>query len=1342
MNQNGRDDSSTPQKEIVSINFRLKDNDEKQWQMIDDIVNMQRIFVSKPISITVKLIIEGKSLYILLNTNLTNRPIKLLIDTGATLTLIAKDAITNASTFHNYTVNLYGLPGKEAAINTLGITSGTSTINNCKLGITFHLIDRKYTGGADGYLGFDFLTQYKAIIDIGNATMTLRLNEINNIEKITTPGQTDNNLNAIEQHGSNTVSSQENQKGTKNENEKKSKQKVKRDKKRSEKYNEEKNEKPIEIENNETSLDPENDKKHNENMQGNQECYTIRVEDIMENGLNGFSADDFEGDCDGKYYNICENYERISTIHTEKMEGEKTKESKRAKKIFGKLKLNHCTEEEKQNIEKICDEFAQQFYLEGDTLGCTEVIKHEIKLLPDSKPVSVRQYRIPHIQRQILEKMIEEYEKQGIIEKCTSNYNSPLLLVAKKDDFGNKTDFRFVIDYRKLNEITETRIFPIPRIEDILDGLSGRTLFTTLDIKGAFHQIELTENSRNYTAFTAGNFQYHWRRMPMGLAMSPLTWQRAINTILSKLIGHGVYVYLDDVIIYAKTREEHDLLLRKVLNRLQRHNLQLKISKCIFYAREFEFLGHIISRDGIRTNPKKIEAVKNFPRPKNMKELQSFLGLCNYYRRFVKSYSHIAKPLTRLCKKEEPFIWTEFAQNAFEKLKETLAKDVTLAFPDFNQTFYVTTDASDYAVGGVLSQGDIPNDRPICFFSRTLNDAQRRYSVTHRELLAMVESTRAFRQYIWGRFFIMITDHKALCYLFNMKDCGSRLFRQKIELMDYNFKVIHRPGPLNSVADALSRMKPLTIEELQDIQEKQNDHTCHAVTRAQAQRNLDKNYSIIEKSGTILNKRGFDIVFHFVPTENGILNTKLEKKFGKINLKPEWTNIGGDHFACKISNQFANGNVIGTAKTRITEIHKMCRDQQSENIAVNIHCDGMRHQLHVKNIFAETFNTNIISITMFTNSIIEIDNREDVDKILKLYHESLLGGHFGTEKMLQTMGQFYKWKNMEQDIKRYVKDCGICEKSKYTKNVKMPMQISSLGEMLFDHCYIDYVGPIAQSIDGYTSIFTATCDVTKLMIAVPTRDMTAETTAECLLEHVLLRYNFPSRIISDNAQSFNSNTIKEINKLLQIKKIFTTPYHPQSNIVERQHRSLNSYMRSFTQKNKDIWSRILKYATFAYNNSVHSTTGYTPHELAHGFRIQIPNSLIKPRPRYNYDNLAEDVRQNITNALKLAKEALHNRKISNKQYYDQKVNEIDIQVGDMILIKAQTKPFKFSPAYIGPYEVNEVAESYIEITRDGRKMKVHKNLVKKSLATRNDEIPMNLPIVILDEHDTIALVQH
>lgn len=411
---------------------------------------------------------------------------------------------------------------------------------------------------------------------------------------------------------------------------------------------------------------------------------------------------------------------------------------------------------------------------------------------------------------------------------------------------------------------------------------------------------------------------------------------------------------------------------------------------------------------------------------------------------------------------------------------------------------------------------------------------------------------------------------------------------------------------------------------------------------------------------------------------------------------------------------------------------EISKNRGAEFIAINIDYENVRHYQFFKGTVEEIFKDTNISITFFLNKIVELSEREDIEMILDLYHKSLLGGHVGRDKMSNTIKKFYKWENMEQTIRDYVKKCAVCEKTKTTVNTKVPMQISSLGEILFDHVFIDYVGPIPQSENGHKYIFTAICDLTKFLVAVPTNDCTALTAAECLIEHIFCRYNFPSRLISDNATSFLSQIIKEVTRIFAIKKVNTTPYHPQANIVERVHRTLNAYLRAFTEKNKDQWCELLKFATFAYNNTVHTTTGYTPHELAHGFQIQIPTGLTKQKVTYNYENYADNVRNNIAKALELAKEHLLNKKIRNKQNYDSNTINIDLKIDDLVLVKNQVKKHKFQDVYEGPFKVLDVFDSYVEILKGGKRSKIHKNLVKKSQAEHGNGSPMSSQVVSLD----------
>ncbi|KMQ83357.1 enzymatic polyprotein endonuclease reverse [Lasius niger] len=293
--------------------------------------------------------------------------------------------------------------------------------------------------------------------------------------------------------------------------------------------------------------------------------------------------------------------------------------------------------------------------------------------------------------------------------------------------------------------------------------------------------------------------------MPFGLKNAPATFQRLMNSVLTGIQGLRCLVYLDDIVIYGSSLEDHNKRLTEVLRRLRENNLKLQPDKCEFLRKEVIYLGHIISENGIMPDPSKLAAIKNFPTPKRVKDIQSFIGLAGYYRKFIEDFSRIAKPLTKLTKKSEKFIWSAEQQNAFDALKEKLMTAPVLKYPDFSEEFNVTTDASDYAIGAVLSQGPVGNDRPVAYASRILSRAEQNYNTTEKELLAIIWAVKHFRPYIYGTKFKIITDHKPLIWLFNVTDPGSRLIRWRLKLEEYDYEIIHKAGRANANADALSR---------------------------------------------------------------------------------------------------------------------------------------------------------------------------------------------------------------------------------------------------------------------------------------------------------------------------------------------------------------------------------------------------------------------------------------------------------------------------------------------------------------------------------------------------------
>ncbi|XP_076685843.1 uncharacterized protein LOC143377921 [Andrena cerasifolii] len=363
---------------------------------------------------------------------------------------------------------------------------------------------------------------------------------------------------------------------------------------------------------------------------------------------------------------------------------------------------------------------------------------------------------------------------------------------------------RIVIDFRKLNEKIIGDAYPLPNITDILDQLGSAKYFSVFDLASGFHQIPMHPDHRHKTAFSTIYGHYEFNRMPFGLKNAPATFQRLMDQVLTGLQGIELFVYLDDIVIYASSMKEHATKFKRLMNRLRDANLYLQPDKCEFLKKEVSYLGHIIGEEGVKPDPKKIIAVKEFPTPTTVKNVKQFLGLSGYYRRFIKDFSRIARPLSNLTKKDYQFEWTYKQQKAFETLREALCKEPILQFPDFEKTFNITTDASGIAVGAVLSQGEIGKDLPVAYASRVLNDAETRYSPTERELLAIIYAVFHFRPYIYGRKFYLITDHKPLEWHQNLSNPTSRLVRWKIKLAEYDYKILYKPGNYNTNADVLS----------------------------------------------------------------------------------------------------------------------------------------------------------------------------------------------------------------------------------------------------------------------------------------------------------------------------------------------------------------------------------------------------------------------------------------------------------------------------------------------------------------------------------------------------------
>ena len=476
--------------------------------------------------------------------------------------------------------------------------------------------------------------------------------------------------------------------------------------------------------------------------------------------------------------------------------------------------------EELKDFNLLASETQEMFATDLHDLGVCKYGEHKIRTAAEA-PIFIPPYRKSEKERDEIKAEIKKMLNAGIIKHSRSAWSSPVILIPKKD--GKK---RMCIDYRKLNKITVQENWPIPRILDILDRISGSIWFTALDLKSGYWQIKMAKNSIEKTAFSTPDGHYEFLRLPFGLKNAPAEFSRIMYMILGDL--DFVEIYLDDITIHSRTFKDHLKHVRIVFDRLKDANLKLNGEKCMWFAKVIKVLGHIVSNNSVSMDPEKIKAIDERAPPTNVKQLQQFLGLCNYYRRFIKDFAKLANPLFALLTKEAKWNWSDECNKSFNDLKTALISYPVLRQPDLRKEFILYTDASGFALGAILAQIDNSGKDYVCAYaSRALKGAEKHYGITEKECLAVVWGIKQFRIYLYGTHFKTITDHSALNWLMKINDPSGRLARWSIYLQAYDMEIIHRKGSHHSNVDALSRPAVNTISTLQveetDSQEKSLD---------------------------------------------------------------------------------------------------------------------------------------------------------------------------------------------------------------------------------------------------------------------------------------------------------------------------------------------------------------------------------------------------------------------------------------------------------------------------------------------------------------------------------------
>ena len=467
------------------------------------------------------------------------------------------------------------------------------------------------------------------------------------------------------------------------------------------------------------------------------------------------------------------------------------------------ITMGPCLSANEQNrLRHLVADYSRIFAANPRKPTVVTTMEHRI-ITDDSQPIRRKPYRIPYAWNSEVNDQIQQMLNNDIIRPSSSPWNSPVILVKKKDN-----SMRFVCDFRGLNSVTKKDSYPLPHVRDVLDQMNGAKFWTTLDAASAYWSMPLSEKDKEKTAFSVPRGKFEFNVTPYGLCNAGASYQRMMDIALAGLPSDRILAYMDDIVIFSTTFDEHLKNLEQVFQRLSHSGISLKLSKCIFASEKVDFLGFELSQNGLTPQYRLTEAIDNFKRPETKKELKSFLGLAGFYRSFIPNFAEISHPLNRLTSDTVAFSWDDTCEQAFCTLKAHLSSKPVLHFPHFGKPFIVEVDASNYACGGILSQENPSGEiHPIAYFSTSLQPAQQKWSATVKEAFALLCAVRHWHVYLAGTQFILKSDHNPLTYLRTQNDPRGKLSRWLSELEEYDYIIKYIPGKLNIKADALSRNK-------------------------------------------------------------------------------------------------------------------------------------------------------------------------------------------------------------------------------------------------------------------------------------------------------------------------------------------------------------------------------------------------------------------------------------------------------------------------------------------------------------------------------------------------------
>ena len=904
------------------------------------------------------------------------------------------------------------------------------------------------------------------------------------------------------------------------------------------------------------------------------------------------------------------------------------------------LSESQLNDAQKAQVVSLINEYRDVFVGSDGVIGRTDYIQHHIRTDPATQPIASKPYRVNYKNREVIEEQVNEMLEKNIIQPSASPWSAPVVLVPKPDG-----SLRFCVDYRKLNNVTVVENFPLPDIRQSLEifGQKGAKIFSCLDLKCAYWQVELCPESAEKTAFITPDGLWQFRVLPFGLSGAPMTFSRLMAEVLSGLLWKKCLVYLDDIILFSKDFPEHLEILREVFERLRKAGLKLAPNKCYIGRTKVKYLGHYISADGIEVDPKKVQAVKTYPVPKNVTEVRAFLGLAGYYRRFCKDFANIARPLHHLTKQDVPFHWGTEQQVAFDTLKDLLTKAPILAYPHPDKRYILYTDASHKAVGYVLSQNQDGLERVISYGGKSLSPAEQNYPITELEFLAVVYAVKDNDCYLRGSPFTVVTDHASLKGYINQSQPKGRMARWIMSLQEHDFDIKHRAGRVHNNADACSR----------------RDYPEIGV-------GLDPNRPLFYGKHEVSDVANEDTNWEGSVT---LVTQEERAKFGTMQKQDPL-----------IRNLYAyHAGVLDDSKVEASVFRS--RDEY-------VMLDGVLYHFWIKAGKGPPSERTITQVVV---------PREYRTKILEQYHDSPLGGHRQFASTYSSIREKYYWPEMAKDTKNWVASCTNCtkaDKSKQRRNAPL-QKVKVAGPFLQLHC--DILGPFPEGEGGYKYVLTMVDQFTRWVELIPLKTQTAMAVANAVYEEWITRYGTPAVLVSDRGTNFLSSLLSYLCKMLGVDRITTSSFNPKSNGVnECRNKIIVDTLRRLVQDNPHSWPQYVATTASVLRTTRCGTLGMSPYELVFGRQPVMAIDLEVPV----YANVAKTVMEQIR-VLKRKAEYLEEvarqtdaeMKEKYKEQFDRKANNEDYMIGDKCWVYTPSSAQKLKAGkklvscWVGPYRV-------------------------------------------------------